>query len=694
MRPTDLPLLNSVSEPTLSPDGTVAVVSVTRPDLDADAYVGQLWTVPTRPVGGAAAPRRLTRGFRDTAPQFSPNGRLLGFLRATADGPAQLYVMAAGGGEPVQVTDRRLGVLEFTFAPDGATLAFVSREPEPGRYGTVDGLGPGAEPARRITTLSYTQNGLGYDLDRRAQVFTVPVPDVHAEPVIQPAPGVDGPAEKRPTVPQPRRLTSADTDHRGPAFSPDGRTLAVIAAVHPTRDVDRRTDIVLIDLDEDRPGDGEPRPATAGLGPYAIDSLAHGPDGALYFLASELGPEARDFVGRSHSLYVLDRPGIDAGIDGSGIDGSGIDGSGGTVRRLTDPADLDLGENCPTILPRADGTVLVVAGDRGRHHLVEIGADGGCRSRTTGAVAVSGIAATDDPAGPVVISYEHPGSFGDLALVGADGTITALTDFSAAIRDRGLVTPTELEITGRDGYPVHGWVAVPDGDGPHPVLLMIHGGPFASYGVGAFDETQVLVDAGYAVAYCNPRGSRGYGEDHGRSIRQQMGTVDLADVLDFLDGAVAADPRLDGDRTGILGGSYGGYLTAWATAHDHRWRGAIVERGFLDPEVFFGTSDIGSFFGIEYVGTDPDRVRAQSPQAQAHRVSTPTLVLHSEQDLRCPLDQAQRYYATLKTRGVETELVIFPGENHELSRSGRPRHRLQRFEVILDWWRRRLPVGG
>jgi dipeptidyl aminopeptidase/acylaminoacyl peptidase len=295
------------------------------------------------------------------------------------------------------------------------------------------------------------------------------------------------------------------------------------------------------------------------------------------------------------------------------------------------------------------------------------------------------------------VSYADPGTYGELGVVDLDGAEGGAprrrTDFSAPLRATGLVTPKELTVAGRDGYPVHGWVAVPEGTGTHPTLLMIHGGPYASYGVDLFDETQVLVDAGYAVVYCNPRGSAGYGQAHGRAIRQAMGTVDLHDVLDFLDGAVAADGRLDGSRVGVLGGSYGGYLTAWTIAHDHRFAGAIVERGFLDPEVFFGTSDIGSFFGLEYVGETPEQVAAQSPQAVAGQVRTPTLVLHSELDLRCPLSQAERYYSTLKRHGVETELVVFPGENHELSRSGRPRHRQQRFQLILDWWKRYLPVG-
>ena len=208
------------------------------------------------------------------------------------------------------------------------------------------------------------------------------------------------------------------------------------------------------------------------------------------------------------------------------------------------------------------------------------------------------------------------------------------------------------------------------------------------YGIHLFDETQVLVDAGYAVVYCNPRGSAGYGRAHGRSIRQAMGTVDFADVIDFLEGAVAGDASLDGARVGIMGGSYGGYLTAWVIAHDHRFAGAIVERGFLDPVSFQGTSDIGSFFGDEYVGIDPDAIARQSPMAVVGQVTTPTLVIHSELDFRCPLEQATRYYSALKRQGTDAELLVFPGENHELTRSGQPRHRVERFDAVLDWWER------
>jgi dipeptidyl aminopeptidase/acylaminoacyl peptidase len=677
MQAADLPLIRTVSRPAVHPDGTWAVVSVTRPDLDADATVGQLWRVPLDSTGSAgptsgaagAEPRRLTRGFRDTAPRISPDGALVAFLRAQPQSAPQLWVLPTGGGEAVQVTDRKLGVTDFRWSPDGRRLAFLSREPQPGRYGSVEGIAPGAEPPRRITEWSWTRNGLGYHRDRPQHVFLVDVPDVADEPVVQPAPSAEGEPEPRPTVPEPRRLTTDDVDHSGIAFTPDGGSIGVIAEREQRAGQVGAGIVRVLPLSVPATGGG----SDVDLGTLGPQAIAFGPGGELYVVAQDLGAEGKDFVARNAALYVLS-----AWADP-------------VPRRLTDPETQEVG-GVP--LPLADGGVLLTLASRGTQQVVRVADDGAMTQLTRGDVVVSEFAVGG---GSLAVSYADPGTYGELGVVDLDGAEGGAprrrTDFSAPLRATGLVTPKELTVAGRDGYPVHGWVAVPEGTGTHPTLLMIHGGPYASYGVDLFDETQVLVDAGYAVVYCNPRGSAGYGQAHGRAIRQAMGTVDLHDVLDFLDGAVAADGRLDGSRVGVLGGSYGGYLTAWTIAHDHRFAGAIVERGFLDPEVFFGTSDIGSFFGLEYVGETPEQVAAQSPQAVAGQVRTPTLVLHSELDLRCPLSQAERYYSTLKRHGVETELVVFPGENHELSRSGRPRHRQQRFELILDWWKRYLPVG-
>ena len=249
---------------------------------------------------------------------------------------------------------------------------------------------------------------------------------------------------------------------------------------------------------------------------------------------------------------------------------------------------------------------------------------------------------------------------------------------------------------------MHGWVVVPDperhGAGPHPAILMIHGGPYAQYTPALFDEVQTLAEAGYAVVYGNPRGSAGYGRAHGTAIQRGFGTVDTDDVLALFDAALAdAELGLDAARTGVMGGSYGGYLTAWLTTRTQRFTAAIVERGFLDPVSFVGSSDIGWFFGLQYLGDNDTpqaaaALAAQSPMAHVGEVRTPTFVIHSENDWRTPVEQGQRWFVELKRRGVDTELLLFPGEGHELTRSGRPKHRIARFEHVLAWWSKHLPV--
>ena len=175
------------------------------------------------------------------------------------------------------------------------------------------------------------------------------------------------------------------------------------------------------------------------------------------------------------------------------------------------------------------------------------------------------------------------------------------------------------------------------------------------------------------------------------AIRGGFGDLDAQDVLAFLDHALATVPGLDAGRVGVMGGSYGGFLTAWLITYQHRFAAAIVERGYLDPRSFVGASDIGWYFAEGCHGT-PEQMDAQSPMLRVDRVRTPVLVIHSERDLRCPIATAKRYYTELKLRGVEAELLIFPGETHELSRAGTPHHRRARFEHILRWWGTHLPL--
>jgi dipeptidyl aminopeptidase/acylaminoacyl peptidase len=273
-----------------------------------------------------------------------------------------------------------------------------------------------------------------------------------------------------------------------------------------------------------------------------------------------------------------------------------------------------------------------------------------------------------------------------------DGAWVQRTDFGRLITEGTTLLPMhELTATAPDGYPVHGWLVRPSGDGPHPVLLVIHGGPFTQFGYTLFDEAQVYASAGYAVVMGNPRGSAGYGEAHGRAIVGDMGNRDRADLMALLD--VALDqPGLDAARVGVMGGSYGGYMSAWLAAHEgsSRFKAAIVERALTAWDSFEGSSDIGWAFGDLYVGTDPDKLRDQSPLTHADKIDLPVLIIHSENDWRCPVEQGQRLFVRLRRNGVDAELLLFPGEGHELSRSGLPSHRVARFDAILDWWARHL----
>ena len=228
-----------------------------------------------------------------------------------------------------------------------------------------------------------------------------------------------------------------------------------------------------------------------------------------------------------------------------------------------------------------------------------------------------------------------------------------------------------------------------------PLLLNVHGGPASQYGFGLFDEFQVYASAGYGVVACNPRGSSGRGEEWVEAVKgKAWGKVDLEDVRAVVDVALDQFPRLDSNRMGIMGGSYGGFLTSWIIGHEDRWKSAVVERALTVWNSFSGTSDIAGVFAENYLESDYpegwDVWWKLSPLSIAHNVTTPTLILHSEEDWRCPIEQAEQYFMALLRNGTSTEFVRFPGEGHELSRSGKPRHRQERFEAILDWHSRHL----
>lgn len=222
----------------------------------------------------------------------------------------------------------------------------------------------------------------------------------------------------------------------------------------------------------------------------------------------------------------------------------------------------------------------------------------------------------------------------------------------------------------------------------YPAILEIHGGPKAVYGDTFFHEMQVMVSKGYFVFYCNPRGSAGMGDVYA-DLRLKWGTIDYDDIMKFVDTVLENYPQIDSEKVGVAGGSYGGYMTNWLIGHTDRFKCAVSQRGISNWITMFGLSDVGSFMVEEDISInflqDIETTWWHSPMRYAADVKTPTLFIHSENDFRCPLSEAMQMYSALKHYNVATKMCIFKDENHELSRSGKPKHRIRRLEEILAW---------
>jgi dipeptidyl aminopeptidase/acylaminoacyl peptidase len=340
-----------------------------------------------------------------------------------------------------------------------------------------------------------------------------------------------------------------------------------------------------------------------------------------------------------------------------------------------------------------DGTARVLVEDRGTVAVHTVTPDGEVAGLITGRQVVYGISFTGDGELAAYVS-STPTNPGELWRW-VEGEATRLTDLNGPL-EADMVMPSSFSIE-HEGVEIEGWVYLPAGDDKVPVLLNIHGGPATQYGWGFFDEFQVYVGGGYGVVATNPRGSSGYGKIHVQAVVEQWPTEmppDLRDLLVAVDRASEAEPRLDTDNVGVMGGSYGGLMTVVVTGADQRYKSAVAERGLYVMNTFAATADIGPWFTRMYVGDGAldsvETMWAASPLKGADSITTPTLIIHSEDDFRCPVEQAEQLFLRLLRNGTPTEFIRFPAENHEMSRSGKPKHRLERFEAILDWHGRHL----
>jgi dipeptidyl aminopeptidase/acylaminoacyl peptidase len=631
MRPEDLGAFRIPSDAFLHPDGTRVVFVVTQMDLDADEYVRQLW------LWDGEIARPLTAGRADTSPRWSPDGASLAFLRKGPgdDDKAQLALMPIDGGEAETITDFELGVSEIAWSPDGSTIAVVAAE-------YVDGIEDDDErdrAPRRIAHPAFRFDNKGWTFNSRSHIWTVDV-------------GTGASTQ----------VTSGDCSETSVSWSPDGETLTYLSATGQDRWVNPLNNVFTIS-----PGGGAAQAATP-MGAWSWSGFA--PDGTLYAL------------GLVSDRIDLRPPQIHRVVwDGALDQVTHID-------RNLNPQHPPSALSAPRFLD--DGTIVAVVEDRGMHRVVSIGFDGSISDVAGGPRLITGWCPSGDGS-KAVFTASTPTGPGEVIRWDNrhETTLTSLNEAFAESVD--LVQPEEFTFES-DGAQIHGWVYLPPGDGTVPLLLNIHGGPATQYGWGFFDEFQVYVGAGYGVVAVNPRGSSGYGYEHvsvpcGRWSEEIP--PDMADLIAAPLAAAERFARLDTSRMGVMGGSYGGLSTAIVTALDDSYRSAVAERGVYNWVSMAGTSDIPFFIEL-YLGTDlphgAEEMWKASALSRAHTIETPTLVIHAETDYRCPVEQGQQLFSLLYKQGVATELLLFPsGEGHELSRSGKPKHRVERFEAILAW---------
>ena len=643
----DLTRIRFVSDPQISPDGRRVAFVVTVLSEERDEYLSNVWIVDTD--GGE--PRRFTAGpRRDTAPRWSPDGTRLAFLsERTLKEKAQLYVMPADGGESVRLTDLKNGVYAPAWSPDGKHLVFVSRvggwqEPESEEEKQK------SRPARVITTLKHKFNGDGFTFDRRPHLFVVPA-----------------------TGGESRQITDGDFADADPAWSPEGHLIAFTSARHADRDYDNISDVWVVP-----PEGGEPRRLTDGAGPVSLPAFS--PDGRTI---AYLGTRHPNESGRNTRLFTVPL-------------------AGGLPTCLTSALDRTCSPFFASVGPiwSAEGEwIFFGIEDQGNVPVFRVQAIGGTAPAPllTGDRQVTGLSVARTGPG-VVFSAMHPTAPVEIFTCGPDGAgERQVTDLNGPWKAEVALSQPERFAIEQAGQRVDIWVMKPFGYVPgtqYPALLNVHGGPHTQYGHGFFDEFQVYAGAGYAVIYTNPRGSQGYGETFTRAVIGDWGGGDFADVVAGLDEALRRCDFIDPERLGVLGGSYGGFLTSWIVGHSNRFKAACSERAVNNQHSMFGTSDIGHYFQ-EWQNRclpweNPQWYAERSPLSYAKEITTPLLILHAEADLRCPIEQAEQLFVALKKLRREVLLVRFPDENHEMSRSGKPRHRLERFRFILDWFGRYL----
>lgn len=683
----DLWSLRFVGDPNLSPSGNELVWVESWTNARKNHYESAIY-ISRREAGKFGAPVRLTFGKRpdgdcalDRAPRFSPDGSTLAFM-SNRSGKNQIWLLPLHeGGEARELTKGDDGPSQMTWAPSGKSIAFVAKEPKPKDNIKDDEIRTDKDVVV-IKALRYKANGVPGVLDQRpSHIYSV---DVETGAVSQ--------------------ITSGEFSDSAPSFSPDGKCVAFSSCREPGQE----TNVIHNDIWVTPAGGGEAKKLTRGQGP--AHNPLYSPDGKwIAFLGHTQGmsPTANTEV------LLISAEGGEVRDLWNGFDRSYGPGAGSDAR-------MDAGGAGPFWASDSKSLYFILS-DKGRSGIYKVSLDKSGPELVAGAIpgniqacpkfppVVNSLAAAFPGDGNMVFGFNgcsavSPNDIfaismpeGACGWTDDNGHKCALEQITSVneelLSGLEIVKPEPFQFKSSDGLVLDGWVMKPVGfeEGKkYPAVVQVHGGPHSVYGEAFFHEMQLMTSTGFGVFYCNPRGSSCYGKEFADGVIGDWGGMDYQDIMALRD-VVAKTPWVDDSKVGITGGSYGGYMTNWVVGQTDRFAAAVSCRSISNMYTKYGVSDIG-WFGNRagFAGRDlwdsEEFIMERSPIRYAPKVVTPILLVHSEQDYRCPLEQAEQFFVALKRLGKTVEFVKIAGENHELSRSGKPWNRLERVEHIVEWF--------